>query len=224
MKIESFNPALESSITTFQKLSDELGPWRVQWRYDPILLSTATPPAYHLERCEGIARRLEGYTGHCTFSFVDYYGKTRRNLGRVERQTGIRFLQPSPEEQGALLEDLAEIGAAHGIRLYSCCGDALASGKVQKNRCIDPDLVRRLAPWLDEYPGLKPTREQCGCIASVDIGVYDTCLFGCTYFYATNDRPAAQRRHAAHDPHDSVLWRPEELRGKVLEEEEIARG
>jgi len=36
-----------------------------------------------------------------------------------------------------------------------------------------------------------PTRPECGCAQSTDIGTYDTCAFGCVYCYATNSRAAA---------------------------------
>ena len=215
---ESHNPSLQASITAFQRLATRLSPWRVQWRYDPIILSSATPPAWHLEQAETIARALQGFTDHCTFSFVDYYGKTRRNLGLVSRQLGVQFYNPSLEEQRELAGKLAQTISRYGISLFTCCNDLLIGERVQKNHCIDIDIVRRLSPNLETYPAPKPTRKDCGCLASVDIGVYDTCLFGCTYCYATNNRQAALKRKASHDPSDSLLWRPPDLTGRDLEE------
>ena len=209
--IDSHNPSLEACLWTFRKLAERLESWRMQWRYDPIVFSTATPVEYHLDRFERIARALEGHTQHCTFSFVDFYGKTRRNLKHISRESGIYIYQPSLEEQLELVRRLADIAAAHGISFNSCCDDALLAAGTQKNHCIDPSLIRRLAPSLKAYPDFKPTRQDCGCVASFDIGVYDTCLFGCSYCYATNHRQAALRRHAQHNPTDSLLWRPEHL-------------
>jgi len=209
--LEPYNPAFEAAIDTFKRLSDRVSPARVRWRYDPIVFSTATPPAYHLRQFERIARQLEGYTHHCTFSFTSFYGKTKRNLGAVAKTAGITFQEPSLPEQQALVRELVQIGSAHHIGLHTCCGDALAIDGVQKSRCVDPDLVRLLAPGLADGLKAEPTRQECGCFASVDIGAYDTCLFGCAYCYATNSRTIALKKHAEHDPEDSVLWRPEAL-------------
>ena len=43
-------------------------------------------------------------------------------------------------------------------------------------------------------------REACGCVVSKDIGMYDTCLFGCQYCYATSNFESAKQNHADHDP------------------------
>lgn len=209
--IEAHNPAFETAISTFQRLADRLSPERVRWRYDPILLSTATPPAYHLRQFERIASQLEGYTHHCTFSFTSFYDKTNRNLARITETTGIAFQEPTPPQQQALACELAQIAAAHGITLNTCCDNALAVAGIQRNRCVDPALVQAITSDPNLELETKPTRKDCGCVASVDIGAYDTCLFGCAYCYATNSRTVALKRHAAHDPEDSVLWRPESL-------------
>jgi hypothetical protein len=209
--IEAHNPAFETAISTFQRLSDRLSPERVRWRYDPILLSDATPPEYHRQQFERIASQLEGYTQHCTFSFTSFYDKTHRNLAHITGTSGLTFQEPTPAEQQALACELAQIAAAHGMTLNTCCDNALAVAGIQKNRCVDPALVQAIAPDQAQELEAKPTRKDCGCVASVDIGAYDTCLFGCAYCYATNSRAVALKKHAAHDPEDSLLWRPGSL-------------
>jgi DNA repair photolyase len=216
-EIESHNPGLQAAIRTFQKLSGRISPQRVRWRYDPILLSSATPEEYHLQRFEEIARALQGYTRHCILSFLEFYGKTGRSLGQVTRESGIRFSNPSLSEKQSLLRRLAGIAGSYGITLYSCCNDDLLVTGVRKNHCIDPELIGQFLTALQPLPPFKPTRRDCGCLESVDIGVYDTCLFGCRYCYATHARQAAWQRHAAHDPADTILWRPESLVGADLD-------
>jgi hypothetical protein len=65
-------PSLESRLETFRKLSKLLGPKRVIWRYDPIIISNYTPPSYHIERFRNIANELRGFTKRVMVSFVDY--------------------------------------------------------------------------------------------------------------------------------------------------------
>lgn len=214
---EPHSPPAPAAVRTFQEFSDRLSPLRMRWRYDPIVLSSATPEDYHLRRFDELSKALEGYTTHCTFSFVQFYGKTTRSLESAARQAGAEIRRPTLEEQAALARRLAEIASARGMRFASCCADNLTGGEIVKSRCIDPELIRAIAaPERAGELKPKPTRPDCGCAASIDTGAYDTCLFDCAYCYATASPGAARRRHAAHDPEDSLLWRPESLRGKEL--------
>jgi hypothetical protein len=215
--VESHNPPLARSLSRLEELAARLGPQAVLWRYDPIVLSPSLTPALHVERFSQLASRLEGMTRRCTFSFVDFYGKTERNLGRVEAQTGERFRRPAAGEKIRLARELGAIAAAHGMSFLSCCDDSLLGGPVGKSRCVDPEAVRAIRGGaLPDLPA-RPTRKDCGCVRSVDIGSYDTCAFGCAYCYAVSGPAAARRRLAACDPDDSVLWRPPSLAGVDLE-------
>ena len=216
--LEANNPPVELSIRRFRALADRIGPDRVFWRYDPVVLGQGAGLAldadYHRRRFEHLAKELEGYTRRCYFSFVNWYQKTRRNLSRAglepggagEQVTGD-LTRLTAEVRRGLAAELAAIGAAHGITLYACCDDALVGvGGVEKARCVDPEMIGRLRP--DRAMSLKPrpTRDQCGCAESVDIGAYDTCLFGCAYCYATRSRAVALARYRAHRPDATRLW------------------
>ncbi len=195
-ELETHSPPVERAVEVFRRLSDRMTPEFVQWRYDPIIVSAETPRDYHLERFEELSRAVEGFTQRCYFSFVDYYGKTRRNLAQLAK---MQFEDPALEAKRVLARELAAIAAPRGITLYACCEEGLAGGGIEQAHCVDADLVRRLRPDLDQVFKSAPTREACGCVVSSDIGAYDTCVFGCRYCYATSSRPAAQRRRALHD-------------------------
>ncbi len=218
--IESHTPPLRAAVASFGRLAEIVSPDLAHWRYDPIVLGDATPADYHLARFEELARQLEGQTRRCYFSFVDFYGKTERNLRRVEREHGVSVDRPGLAEQRRLAQQLRDIAAARGITLYACCNDGLVGEGIERSHCIDLDTVAQLRPDLALSPRAAPTRQDCGCVECDDIGAYDTCAFGCAYCYATNSRSAALRRRAEHDPADSALWRPASMRGVDLAERE----
>jgi hypothetical protein len=221
---ESHTPPVERAIATFRELSDAISPELTFWRYDPILLSEITPEAYHLQRFEFLCRQLAGYTRRCVFSFVDFYGKTERNLRRIQREQGLSFRRPPLEEQRMLAQQLRDIAASSGITLFSCCGDGLAGEGIEKGHCVDSELMAFLRPELRLELRAAPTRQDCGCVEATDIGAYDTCIYGCAYCYATNSRSAGLRRMRAHDPDDTVLWRPAALHGVDLKTMELPAG
>ena len=204
-EFEARNPELGRAIDSFLELSDAVSPERALWRYDPVILSAATPIEYHAGRFASIARALEGRTRRCYFSFLDLYGKTRRNLVALEKRGGPRVSDTGPGAKREVASVLRDIAASHGITMYGCCEDLVVGDGIEKAHCVDLDLLAPSAPLRLKAA---PTREECGCVGSVDIGAYDTCRFGCVYCYATNSHEAAVRRARLHEPSDPALWRP----------------
>jgi hypothetical protein len=215
--IESHNPDVERQVEGAARLARTLGPEAVLWRYDPILLADDLGPDVHARRFEILASRLAGITRRCTISFVDLYGKTTRNLARVESERGRVFERPDLETKRTLAARLARIANRHGMALLSCCDDALLGDGVGKSRCVDPVAIESVRGRALPAVASRPTRKDCGCVASVDIGTYDTCAFGCSYCYAVTRRETAIKRLSECDPDDTILWRPPSLRGVNLD-------
>jgi hypothetical protein len=173
----------------------------VQWRFDPILFTEELTADHTLSRFRDIASALAGATERCYFSFASFYGKVRRRLV----QAGIRAVDPPIEEKLALTEALADIADGCGMALYACCQEALVGGRVHRASCVDGDLLAELFPDRPHVTKRQPSRDGCGCVASRDIGVYDTCPYGCVYCYANQSHEAALARHRAHDREGEML-------------------
>ncbi len=193
---ETHVPSVRAAVRQMRALAERIGPRRVLWRYDPILVSRESDPDFHRSQFEALCRDLEGATRQCSVSFVQIYGKVRRNFTK----RGLPLPDPSEAERRKLAAGLAEIGARHGIAVRACCNDELLGNGVEKARCVDREQVLGVWPDLTFEAATAPTREQCGCSRAFDIGAYDTCLHGCIYCYATRDREAAQARHQRHQP------------------------
>lgn len=198
-------PPAADRLAAFCGLSDRLGPDRVIWRYDPVVLSNWTGPDFHRETFARLARSLAGRTRRCVVSLMDPYAKVRRRLAPLMKR-GMALEAWDPARHGPLMADLARIGGEHGIRLQSCAEAAdLAPFGIPPGACVDGALLERLFGVPD--PGRKDSgqRSRCRCVPSRDVGIYDTCGFGCRYCYATRDPEAAARRRANHRPADSSL-------------------
>lgn len=201
--LEPYVPDWHQAVQVFRKLAERTSPRHVQWRFDPITLTNELGPKFYIERFRAIASALAGATHRCYFSFAVFYGKVKRQFQRA----GIRYYDPPLAEQQALTAALADIASEYGMTLYSCCQDLLVEGRVEKAHCIDGDLLAELFPDRPRVPRYNPTREQCGCVISKDIGMYDSCPYGCVYCYATQSREVALTRFQAHNPEGELLIR-----------------
>ncbi|HAJ38211.1 MAG TPA: hypothetical protein DCL15_21265 [Chloroflexi bacterium] len=207
-QLDPHTPPAAAAIATFRRLADRIGPERVIWRYDPIVLSSITNADFHQERFAWIAAQLRGYTTRSVISLVDIYRKAARRMQSLAVQ-GVTFPDQaltSLPEFAALMQNLVATAQQNGMEIVSCAEEIDLTGYgVRPGKCIDEELLARvfglqLARRKD--PG---QRAACGCVVSRDIGMYDSCLFGCQYCYATNSFTRAAANYAAHDPQATSL-------------------
>ncbi len=203
--LEPHAPPREAAIVDLRRLADRIGPGRVVWRYDPILLGPGLGVEDHIERFAILARELAGATSRVKISFVDLYRKTIRRLRAIA--AGSYLTDPASDPRlSALIRGLADAAEAADIKLETCaeptdhaaCGAAAGS-------CIDGDLLSGLFGRSfprNHDPG---QRTHCRCAPSKDIGMNDSCLHGCEYCYATRSHSVALGNHAAHDPSSPAL-------------------
>ena len=213
-ELEARGPSARRATATFRALSARIGPERVVWRYDPIVLSSLTPAAYHSDRFGALAAALAGATTEVRVSFCDPYRRTERRFATLAQTQGVTFPAPTAAVQADLLGRLAALARAQGMTLRTCAEDNPAA---PAGACVDPVRLAQVRPDLEWRSRPTPSRPGCRCVASVDIGAFDTCTFGCAYCYATTGAATPQRRRREHDPQDSLLWRPPSLRGVDLE-------
>ncbi|MBP7892858.1 MAG: DUF1848 domain-containing protein [Firmicutes bacterium] len=204
--LEPHVPPLAERIATAHQLAKRIGPRRVTWRYDPIIVSNNTDFEYHKSAFARIGSELRGATARVVVSLVDYYGKVHRNLRPLER-AGWSFREYSGVEPDCrrLLRCMAQIAEEHGLEIQSCA-EAVSMGDlgISPGKCIDDELMNELwgTPLQKKDPG---QRGACLCATSKDIGANDTCLHGCVYCYATVSQAAAQTRRRRHDPTSQML-------------------
>ncbi|MDP2929558.1 MAG: DUF1848 domain-containing protein [Candidatus Omnitrophota bacterium] len=200
--IDPKSPPIGAVIKTFKELSELIGRERVIWRYDPILYSNETRPEWHIKQISYLIEKLRLYTKRLVISFIDPYRKTKI---RMDKETGIFFsLAPDAFEISAYNQLIRWVGReanSAGLEVQTCAEDAdLERLGIKNGKCIDDDLVRKI--WgIDVSKKKDPSqRRLCGCVVSKDIGVNNTCLFGCKYCYATSSIKAAENNFKKHDP------------------------
>ncbi len=182
-------------IPAFKELSRKIGPERVIWRYDPILLNSQYTIEYHVNYFEEIAKRLSGFTHKCVISFVDLYRNTKTNANTLS------FRQPTNDEMIELVKRMVEIAKKSNLIIESCAEKIdLKSFGISHGHCIDCQLFETLLGCKLNLEKDKNQREECGCMASIDIGMYNTCQNGCAYCYATHSENSVLKNSSLHDP------------------------
>lgn len=208
-------PTLTQQIDTFRRLVDTLGMGAVVWRFDPLILTDRINIDTLLDKIARIADALVGRTEKLVFSFADIesYKKVSRNL----RQSGIDYREWDEDSMREFALRLSTLNRDNwDFRLAACAERIdLSEYGIEHNRCIDPELISRLAPddavlqnFLYNAGADSGQRKACGCILSKDIGAYNTCSHGCLYCYA-NTSPASAfanyKKSLANPPTDSII-------------------
>ena len=211
-------PPLDERIDTFLRLSELLGKELVIWRFDPLIRTDRIGVEELLRKAERIGDRLRGHTRKLVFSFADI--RTYRSVQGNLRRNDIRWREFDERQMLDTATGLAELNKKWGYTLATC-GERidLSQFGVRRNKCIDDELiVRQFAddPLLMDFLGVerdglfgpetvvrknakdKGQRPFCGCIASKDIGEYDTCPHQCAYCYANRSDGKAAENYRLH--------------------------
>jgi len=188
-------------IPAFQKLSDLIGAEKVVWRYDPIMLNTKYTMEYHVQAFEEIASQLSQYTKKCTISFVDFY---RNTINNVKELSPVEFPENKIIELSKMLADIAH---SYNLKMDTCAEKIeLQQFGIEHARCIDDRLFEKILGCPLQVDKDKNQRLECGCISSIDIGMYNTCKNGCRYCYANFSDTAVKNNTEKHNPSSPLLF------------------
>jgi len=198
--LEPHLPSVNKLVKEFCALANTIGPERVIWRYDPILVGSELTFHFHRRQFTQLASALNGCTKRVIISLADYYRKTERNLRQYEDEGEVLFRNPETIDGfDAFLSNLVRTGNQYGMTIQSCAESVdLKSHGIQPGKCIDNEYIEQITGkevTSRKDPG---QRAECRCVHSVDIGMYDTCRYGCRYCYATSNYRNAIRNQDHH--------------------------
>jgi hypothetical protein len=177
--IEARLPCKNEILETFKKLSDTIGPQKVIWRYDPVLLNKKYTVSYHIDKFHKLAKILKGYTEKVTFSFIDFYKKIMENIKLIGIDEIIN------EQKYIIADNFSRAAAENNLLIDTCAEDIdLSKYNIAHAGCIDDRLIAKITGYNFAVEKDKNQRLECGCVRSIDIGEYNSCLNGCVYCYA----------------------------------------
>ena len=200
----------DKMIPVFQRLSETIGSSRVVWRYDPIFFNDIYTQEYHLRAFEQIADALAGYTRRCVISFVDTYAKNKVAIRKLKVQEP--FLGNGQEDSGFIQNlrifaaRLSDIAHRNGMGIATCAEKIdLSDCGIAHSSCIDRTLVEEITGYAIDVGKDKNQRAECGCVESIEVGTYHTCLNGCKYCYANDSWEKAKKNFKIFDANSPLL-------------------
>ncbi|MFW6025700.1 MAG: DUF1848 domain-containing protein [Candidatus Woesearchaeota archaeon] len=209
--LEQKCPNKTKSIKTFIELSQKIGKEKVVWRYDPIILTNKISKDLHYKYFETIAKYLSSYTEKCIISFLDLYKKVEENLKNIN-------LNPITDDNiFEIAFEFKKIADKYNIEIETCSEqiDLYKKTGIKHGRCIDAKLISKIIGGEIEAVEDKGQRAACGCMASIDIGIYNTCKHGCLYCYATGNKKLLNKNIKKHDVSSPLLI------GQLSEREDV---
>lgn len=200
--LEKNVPNTYKAIETFTELSEKIGKEKVIWRYDPIILTDVLDINEHLRLFEKIATLLENKTEKVVVSFADPYKKIQKKLENMQYQDILE----SQSKLFTLAQELSNIARAKNLKIESCSEAVeLKEYGIEHGKCIDDELLKRLFNYNLDTKKDKNQRKECGCVTSIDIGMYNTCSHGCEYCYATFSDTTVKNNLNLHNPNSPLL-------------------
>jgi DNA repair photolyase len=200
--IEPGVPELERRVATFEQLAARIGEDRVIWRYDPLLFTAKTDWRYHRRRFASLLDRLAFSTRRVIISIADHYRCAEHRLARLADKGYPGLDQAQLElEYPRLFGEMAERAGQAGLEIFSCAEPVdLRPFGIRPGKCIDDEYLRRTFGITVTAKKDQAQRPECGCVASRDIGSYNSCLHDCVYCYATRNQQTARRNYQLHRP------------------------
>jgi hypothetical protein len=215
-ELEKQTPHPLKAIETFIKLSDKIGKEKVIWRYDPIIFTQYTDFDEHVRLFDKISKALENKTDKVVISFADPYKKITKKLEALEFQDILETKSKLYE----LAKIMSDIATSRNMVVESCSEEIdLDYCNIKHGKCIDDSLIENLFNINLNIGKDKNQRKECGCVQSVDIGIYNTCSHGCAYCYATYSDNVVGKNKSLHNPKSPLLiGNLEDLSEEILKE------
>lgn len=195
-RLETGVPPTAQRIETFKELSRRLGKAAVIWRFDPLVLSDDITIDDLVEKIRRIGSQIHEYTEKLVFSFADImsYKRVRLNLER----NNVPYHEWEESQMEEVAERISGLNTDEGWGLQlATCGENIDLGRhgITHNRCIDGDLIVRLA-WRDkalmDFMGV--TISKGGPVAG---DMFDNDAIALTdghFFYSVHKKDQGQRK------------------------------
>ncbi|MCX7747956.1 MAG: DUF1848 domain-containing protein [Clostridia bacterium] len=188
--LEPHTPDIKESLWQIDAISKKYSPRHINWRFDPIIISTEgewnsthLPGKARLNMFEALCRDLSSFgIERVTTSFLEVYPKVEKRFAK----RNFKHMNLSNTLKVKFAERMTEIAGRYKIQIYSCSNVLLESVPgIKKSSCINGCFLEKLFGEKCSRARDFGQRKDCGCTKSRDIGMYvQNCGHHCLYCYA----------------------------------------
>jgi hypothetical protein len=114
-EIEPSLPNTREALTAMKDLSQIIGPDKVIWRYDPVLLTIITDEEFHRKNFDALAQQFAGSIRRVIISLYDEYRGAKQRLELMEKQGKFRMLNLG-DKLAEQLSGFAKSAGAAGMK------------------------------------------------------------------------------------------------------------
>ena len=125
-----------------------------------------------------------------------------------------------PEEKQLInfSAQIQEIASANRMEVFTCAEKTdLSPCGIRHGSCIDKNIIEEIIGCKINASKDKNQRSECGCVESVEVGSYNTCLNGCMYCYANDSEKNVSNRVEKYDENAPLLCSRIETGDRVTE-------
>lgn len=206
LRIDGSSPHPLKAIEYFNELAEAIGPEKVIYRLDPIVVCDQIGKEEIVRLYDKISSNIHQDCMRSVISFLDVYDNVGKNMESAGFNPVDLLRQDNREQLEYILQGIKETSSKYGRQVFSCAESInLGEYGILPSKCIDADYIRsvfgvKLSASKD--PG---QRKACGCAKSIDVGQYNTCVHGCAYCYATQDKAMAIENYKSHQPDNGLI-------------------
>ena len=115
-------------------------------------------------------------------------------------------------------DNTIKIAQKYKLPLYTCAEKTnLSRYGISHGACIDKERIKNIIGYKLDVKKDTGQRPQCGCIQSIDIGMYDTCINGCKYCYANFSQEKVKENCKQYDLDSPLLCGTVGVKDKIAE-------
>ncbi len=182
-EMETGVPRLQERVGIYKRLADRIGPLRMIWRYDPVMLSPKYNLDFHRRAFEYLCRELAPYSYKCMIGFIIHHPFVAKRIDLLD------VARRDEHDIRAIGQVFGEIAARYGQKIETCAeAVALEEFSITRGACVEREQIEKIVGYRFGKVRERYLRPHCNCMESIDIGHYSTCGNGCQYCYATPNK------------------------------------